>query len=398
MDPKKVIVCDNGTGFVKCGYAGDNFPAHIFPSMVGRPIIRSQDKANTGGVELKDVMVGDEASENRSLLDIKYPLDKGIVKDWNDAVILWEYIFFTKLGIPRDRTHEYYVLLTEPPQNPKLNREKMVQVMFDTFGFGAVYIGIQAVLTLYAQGLVTGVVMDIGDGVTHICPVYEGRTNPQTVKRLDIAGRHITDYLIKLLQLRGYAFNRTSDGDTVREIKEKLCYISYDTQEETQLAEETTVLVEQYPLDDGRIIKLSSERFQAPEILFQPHLVNDEKAGCAEMLFDAVNQCDMNIRLEIFKHIVLSGGSTMLPGFPSRLEKEIKQLYLDRTLKGDKSRLAKFRVKVEDPPRRKHMVFLGGAVLANIMKDKSDFWVTRNEYKEKGIQGLAAKLTPATAG
>ncbi|XP_063716155.1 actin-related protein 2-like [Symsagittifera roscoffensis] len=397
MDPRKVIVCDNGTGFVKCGYAGDNFPAHIFPSMVGRPIIRSQDKSNTGGVELKDVMVGDEASQNRSLLDIKYPLDRGIVRDWNDALILWEYIFFTKLGIQREKISEYYILLTEPPQNPKQNREKMVEIMLKHFGFGAVYIGIQAVLTLYAQGLVTGVVMDIGDGVTHICPVYEGRTNPNTVKRLDIAGSHITDYLIRLLQLRGYAFNKSSDGDIVREIKEKLCYISYDTQEEQKLAEETTVLVEQYQLEDGRNVKLSSERFQAPEILFQPHLFNVEKAGCAELLFESVNQCDMQIRLEIFKHVVLSGGSTMLPGFPSRLEKEIKQLYLERTLKGDKSRLSKFRVKVEDPPRRKHMVFLGGAVLANIMKDKVDFWITKEEFSAGGMEGIRNKLTPPTA-
>ena len=101
----------------------------------------------------------------------------------------------------------------------------------------------QAVLTLYAQGLLTGVVIDSGDGVTHICPVYEGFALPHLTRRLDIAGRDITRYLIKLLLLRGYAFNQTADFETVRMMKEKLCYVGYDIAAEQKLAQETTFLV-----------------------------------------------------------------------------------------------------------------------------------------------------------
>jgi len=280
------------------------------------------------------------------------------------------------------------VLLTEPPMNPRANRERMCRVMFEEYGFDGVYVAIQAVLTLYAQGLNTGVVVDSGDGVTHIVPVYDGFALPHLTGRLDIAGRDVTRYLIKLLLMRGYAFNRTADFETVREIKEKLCYVSYDLQLDTRLAEETTVLVESYTLPDGRVVKIGQERFEAPECMFQPHLVDVEQPGVAEMLFSTINSAAVDVRSELYKHIVLSGGSSMYPGLPSRLEKEMKQLYLTRVLGGDPSRLNKFKIKIEDPPRRKHMVFLGGAVLADIMKNRNEFWISREEWFEQGVRSL----------
>lgn len=118
--------------------------------------------------------------------------------------------------------------------------------MFEKYGFAGTYIAVQAVLTLYAQGLISGVVVDSGDGVTHICPVYEEYALPHLTRRLDIAGRDITMYLIKLLLLRGYAFNHSADFETVRMLKEKLCYIGYNIETEEKLAVETTVLVESY--------------------------------------------------------------------------------------------------------------------------------------------------------
>merc|ERR1712038_2172116 len=132
------------------------------------------------------------------------------------------------------------ILLTEPPLNPSKNREKMVEVMFENYQFGGLYIAIQAVLTLYAQGLLTGVVIDSGDGVTHICPVYDGFALPHLTRRLDIAGRDITRYLIGRMQLRGYAFNHSADFETVRMMKEKMCYVAYDTEVEKRLGTETT--------------------------------------------------------------------------------------------------------------------------------------------------------------
>lgn len=389
---RSVIVCDNGTGFVKCGYAGSHFPSHIFPSLVGRPIIRAANRIDN--IEVKDLMVGDEASKLRSMLEVNYPMENGMVRNWEDMCHVWDYTFGEeKLNI--DPTN-CKVLLTEPPMNPLRNREKMIEVMFEKYGFDSTYIGIQAVLTLYAQGILTGVVVDSGDGVTHVCPVYEGFALPHCTRRLDIAGRDITRYLIKLLQIRGYSFNHSADFETVRMIKEKLCYVAYDVAMEKKLAQETTFLVEPYTLPDGRVVKVDGERFEASEALFQPHLINVEGPGMAELLFNSIQAAEMDMRPELYKHIVLSGGTTMYPGLPSRFEREIKQLYLERVLKGDTDRLSKFKIRIEDPPRRKNMVFMGGAVLANVMKDRDDFWMSKREYEENGINVLQ-KLGPSSS-
>ncbi|CAG8512641.1 11894_t:CDS:2, partial [Ambispora gerdemannii] len=382
MDSKTLVV-DNGTGFVKVGYAGSNFPEHVFPSVVGRPILRAEEKI--GNIEVKDIMVGDEAAEVRSILQMTYPMENGIIKKWEEMKYLWNYTFFEKLQVdPR----ECKILLTEPPMNPLANRREMVRTMFEDYGFQGVHVSIQAVLTLYAQGLLTGVVVDSGDGVTHIVPIYDGYALPHQTRRLDVAGRDVTRYLIKLLLLRGYAFNRTADFQTVQQIKEKLCYVSYDLKLDQKLANETTVLMENYTLPDGRIIKVGSERFEAPECMFQPHLIDNEQPGVAEMIFEAIQDAAYDVRSELYRHIVLSGGSSMYPGLPSRLEKELKQLYLERVARMDGSILQKIRIRIEDPPRRRHMVFLGGAVLANIMKDRVTWWISKQEWEEDGIKSL----------
>lgn len=246
-------------------------------------------------------------------------------------------------------------------------------------------------LVLYAQGLLTGVVVDSGDGVTHIVPVWEGICPPLLIKRLNVAGRHITRYLIKLLQVRGYAFNRSADFETVRQIKEQLCYVGYDLDVEQRLAYETTTLIKQYTLPDSRVIKLGRERYEAPEVLFNPSLIDCESDGVHDMLFNMIQEADIDLRAAFYKHIVLSGGSTMYPGLPSRLEKEIKNRYLKECLHGNEKLLAKFKLRIEDPPRRKHMVFLGGSVLADIMKDRSEFWISRAEWDEYGENILGKK-------
>ncbi|GMI36721.1 hypothetical protein TrCOL_g6266 [Triparma columacea] len=381
------VVCDNGTGFVKVGYAGENFPRAIFPSMIGRPVLRAEESI-AEGVELKDIMCGDEAAAVRHSLECSYPVENGIVKNWDDMEELWNYTFWEKIKI---NPSENKILLTEPPQNPLSNRKKIVEYMFETYNFAAANVSIQAMLTLYAQGLLTGVVCDTGDGVTHVVPVYHGFVPQHLIKRLDVAGRHITKYLIKLLLLRGYAFNRTADFETVRQIKEKLCYVAHDINTERRLAQETTVLVEPYTLPDGRVIKVGQERFEAPEALFNPSLIDCEGKGMGDLVFDMINEADLDCRADYYKHIVLSGGSSMYPGLPSRLEKEITNRYLNDILKGDKDRLKKFKLSIEDPPRRKHMVFLGGSVLADVMKSREEFWITKAEYEELGVERALEK-------
>ncbi|KAK4337057.1 hypothetical protein RND71_044187 [Anisodus tanguticus] len=262
----------------------------------------------------------------------------------------------------------------KPREVVKLNEAMAIDL-------GAELLGEFVIFTVAAATL-TGIVLDIGDGVTHICPVYEGFALSHLTRRLDIAGRDITRYLNKLLLLRGYAFNHSADFETVRILKEKLCYIAYNIKQEMKLSQETTYVSESYSLPDGRVIKLGSERFEAPEVLFQPHLINVEGQGIAELLFNTIQSGEIDIRSELYRHIVLSGGSTMYPGLPSRLEKELKQLYLERVLNGNVEALSRFKIRIEDPPRRKDIVFSGGSVLANAMKNCDKFWLTKDMYNE----------------
>jgi actin-related protein 2 len=377
---------DNGTGFAKVGFAGSNFPDLVFPSLIGKPMMRFENEFED--VQLKEIMCGDEAAKYRSMLDTSYPVENGQVRDWVGMKHLWDYTFYERLQI---NPAEHKVLLTEPPMNPTENRIKILTHMFETYGFGAAKVEIQAMLVLYAQGLVKGVVVDSGDGVTHIVPVWDSTCPQHLIRRLDVAGRHVTRYLIKLLQARGYNFNRSADFETVRLIKEQCCYVGYDLDVERRLGLETTTLMQPFVLPDGREIKVAQERYEAPEVLFDPRLVDSEKPGMDKMLFQMIQDADIDLRADFYKHVVLSGGSTMYPGLPSRLEKEMKQLYLTNVLKGDKERLKKFGLKIEDPPRRKNMVFLGGSVLAQIMDKNTDYWITKQEYQDEGAKRVLAR-------
>jgi actin-related protein 2 len=355
-------------------------------------VLRYEEKTHerdSTGITIKDIMCGDEASELRAMLETSYPIRNGIVQNWEELGHLLDYCFHERMKI---NPQKHQILLTEAPLNPKENQKKIVEMMLERYQFAGCRVATQATLVLYAQGLMTGVVLDSGDGVTHIVPVYEGVTPAKLVKRLNIAGRHITEYMIKLLQLRGYALNRTADMETVRQVKEKCCYVGNDLKIEQKLALETTTLLQTYELPDGRVITLGSERFEAPEVLFQPHLLDIDSLGIHEMLFNMIQEADVDLRTKFYGHIVLSGGTTMYPGLPTRLEKELRNAYTAKICKGDKERSMKMKNRIEDPPRRKHMVYLGGSVLADIMKTQSSFWISKAEWKEQGARVLDKKV------
>lgn len=173
-------------------------------------------------------------------------------------------------------------------------------------------------------------VVDSGDGVTHIVPVYESVVLNHLTRRLDVAGRDVTRNLIALLLRRGYALNRTADFETVRQIKEKLCYVSYDLELDQRLSEDTTVLVESYTLPDGRVIRVGSERFEAPECLFQPHLVDVEQPGIAEFLFNTIQAADVDVRASLFQGNCSVWRKLYVPRSPFTIGEGVKTVVADK--------------------------------------------------------------------
>ncbi|XP_062540138.1 actin-3-like isoform X1 [Armigeres subalbatus] len=352
LDPlETAVVIDNGSGWIKAGLAGEHEPAVVFPTVVGT------------SAEEQDVVGSLEASK------LVNPIQLGRITDWDSMEKIWHYTFYDQLTIAPE---EHPVLLSDVPLNPKAYREKMTQIMFESFSCPAVLIENQAVLSLYASGRTSGIVLDCGHDATYVVPIDRGHTLTQAIEIITVGGSKLTDYLASCLADKGIT---RLTNETVRNIKEKLGFVALDFEKEISTASEMY-----FQLPNGRSITVGQERIRCTEVLFQPSLVDLETSGIHQALFNSIMNCDIDVRNELFANVVLSGGSTMFGGMANRLERELRALVAPDAVK----------IKVITPAQRIYSAWRGGSNLASLA-GYQNLWITREEYDDFGLDIVQRK-------
>ncbi|KAM9822589.1 actin, cytoplasmic-like isoform 1-T1 [Syngnathus typhle] len=351
MDDKLALVFDNGSGMSKVGFAGDYAPRFVFPTVVGYP----KDSATATG---SAPVVGSEAQTKREILNLKYPIQRGIITNCDDMEKIWHHSYNELRAAPEDCR----VLLTEPPLNPKVNREKMTQIMFETFNTSAMYVAVQPVLSLFLSGRTTGIVVDSGDDVTRVVPVYQSQVIPDAILCLDLAGRELTDYLVsvrlcKTSRRRSPTWRLTSSRRWTKPLLHLSC-----------------TRVTSFPM--AKLSMSAMRGSDAPSCSSGP---TSMVRSVHQTVYNSVLLCRENIQNDLFYNILLSGGSTMFPGIAKRMQKEMNTLAPPNT-----------NIKVIATAERKYSVWIGGSLLVTFPTFQ-ERWVTKDDYNEFGASVVHRK-------
>ncbi|XP_060845430.1 actin-like [Rhopalosiphum padi] len=361
------IVCDNGSYSVKAGFSNENFSRIIIPTIVGIP----KDKKIITIPEYGENIVfpGEPAIRNKDILNTICPIRNGIISDWDTMEQIWYHMYYEELKVPPEN---YNILHTEVDMNSKSLREKMFETMFELFNVPNTAVIPKSVLALYSSGRTTGLMVDSGYDYTQIMPIFEGYPLHHAMQTISVGGWHVTQYLMELLNNRGYSFNSTKDFEILDDIKEKLCYLSLDFKFEINMYNKEKE--KQYTLPDGMMINVGSEAFQSPEILFDPLLFNIESklGGIHNLIYRACSSCDKNEQKNMYNNIILAGGNTLFPNLSSRLMTTVAELVAPTT-----------KVQITADPGRKYSTWLGGALLASI-PSYQQMWVSKEMYDEQG--------------
>lgn len=358
-DTAPVVVLDTGSFMCKVGFAGDEAPRAVFPSVVGFPKFIHMIPS----ISSMDHYVGDDALMKRGLLKLMWPIEGTQALSWDDVEKIWHHAMYHQL---REAPEEHPFFLIDPPFSRSVDREKAIQILFETFNVPELYLSAAAPLSLLSTGRTTGLVLDSGHMSSCSTVVYEACALPYLTRRISFAGKDLIDYFVCMVNSRGYSFQTYAEREIVRDMKERLCYIALDPALEEMKPGETM-----YELPDSSCITLEKEPFKCTEALFQPSLLGKDFPGMHELILQSINYSGPDLRRILYKHIVLSGGNTMFPGLAQRLHKEIQL------------KLPSEEVHVVASLERKYGAWLGGSVMSSLTAVRGRF-ITAGEYEEYG--------------
>ena len=349
------IVIDIGSGYCKAGLSGDENPSVIFPTCLG-------------------YFVGDTFDKDTDY-KLSYPVQNGFIKNYDDLGKILEHIFTNKLKVNPKKSN---ILIPESANNPKENRERLIQFMFETFDIAGFYLSSQAFLTLCTEGSTTGMVVGSGEGVTQFVPIYEGYTIPQAIIRMNLGGGDINNYLEKIIFKEGEhpSIPDQKKPSIIKDIKEKACYVALNVDEELK-----SVKPYEFTLPDKTKVLIKEERIKAPEALFNLSMIG-KNDGIGEVCFNAFQKCDIDTKKELYNNIILSGGNTMFNGFRDRFAQEIKSM-VPASMKEE--------VYISESPERQYSAWQGGSILSSVSTFESN-WITRKEYYEFGPDKVQEKI------
>ena len=363
MSEGQPVVIDNGSYKLKAGFAGDDNPKTVFPSVKG--ILRKSGYESRSHSESN--YIGEDAIYSERGMILKSPFDNGIIYDWETMEQIWHYTFYNKLRIFPD---EHPILLSENLSNPFNIKEKSAQIMFETFNVPAYYSMSQEELASHSLETSTYIIVNCGHESTTIWPVIDNSRVSKPMMN-EIGGNTITKELqLRLLINQQKEFIRSFDLEILRDMKDKLCYVAEDYTKEMEKNEDEIERSFEWP--DQTIITLCYERIKCPEIVFNPFLIDIECDGIHEMIYNSIMKCDETRRKELFNNIVLVGGTTLLPGFKERIEKEMKSLVPED-----------ISINVIAKEERQFLPWIGGSIIAN-SPDFQNNWITKEEYDEFG--------------
>ncbi|NXW55948.1 ACL7A protein, partial [Eurystomus gularis] len=354
----KAVVVDIGTGYFKCGFAGEPWPSYIFSSTAGRP-------AGEAGSNRKGTFIGKERQCNSVPITLVNPVKHGLVVDWNCVQDTLQCIFQTEMKI---QPEDHAVLVSVPPLSSIAYKERYAEMMFEGFHMPAIHIAYQPHLSMYSYGKTSALVVESGHGASQVSPIYEGYIVCSITGRVDYGGLDITRYLMKLLNESGNVLTE-HQLNIVQDLKEKWCYTSLDLEQDLSLPVHKQQM--DYELPDGHLVSVGKERFLCAEALFSPALLGSQQPGLLQLTLACLKKCDADIHKMLAGNILLCGGNTMMEGFANRFQME-----LDRMCPGGK-------LITTASPQRKSSVWIGGSILASLSSFQ-DLWVYRSEYEEQG--------------